>query len=135
MKKYAILLASLLGLTSTFADPIEIASSEKSGAVWVMYTETFTRMQDAYAVMVAERDATGRVNENRMYAGVLHETCAKGHGSLYARQNVQAKWELISSVALSSPVTIANVTARMICVAGKDLDKRESTPSKKKITI
>lgn len=134
MKKTAILLASLLGVTSVLAEPIEIATSEKRGNVWVMYMETFTRMQDAFTVMIAERDATGRNNETRMYAGVIRETCVNGHGGLYARPSPQAKWELMSTVTLDEPVTVADVTAKVICTLGREIDKR-SPPEKRKLTI
>ena len=134
MKRYAALLATLLGLSAVYAEPIEIATSDKRNTVWVMYPETFTRMQDGYSVMIAERDATGRTNENRMYTGVMRETCVNGHGALYARPSPQAKWELMSSVTLGTPLTIADATANAICIVGKELDKR--VPSdKRKMTI
>lgn len=124
MKKYAVLLASVLCLGTTFAEPVEIASTAKRNTVWIMYTETFTRMKDAYSVLVAERDNTGQTNENRMYVGVLHETCANGHGVVYARHSPQAKWEMLSSVTLGSPVTVADITANVICNVGKTIDKK-----------
>lgn len=135
MKKITALLASVLGLSAAVAEPIEIAASDKSSTVWVIYTETFTKMQDGYTALVAERDATGRSNENRMYVAVMRETCVNGHGSLYARQSQQSKWELMSTVTLKSPVTIGDVTANVLCTVGITVDKRSASPDKKKITI
>ena len=134
MKKIAVILASLVSLSLANAEPVEIASSDKRNNVWVMYMETFTRMRDGFTVMIAERDITGRTNETRMYAGVMRDTCTNGHGALYARPSPQAKWELMSSVTLGNPVTIADVTATAICTIGNEIDKR-SPPEKRKLTI
>lgn len=135
MKKYAILLASVLWLSSAvYAEPIEIASSAKQNTVWVMYLETFTRLQDGFSVLVAERDLTGRANENRVYAGVMRETCTNKHGSLYARVTPQGKWEPMSTVTLGSPSTVADITANVICAIGNEIDKK-SPPEKRKLTV
>lgn len=126
-----MLLASILGLTSAFAEPVEFAASAKRNSIWVMYTETFTRMQDSFSVMIAERDATGQANENRMYAGVLRETCTNGHGTLYIRVTTQSKWEPMSTVTLGSPSTIADIAASVICAINKDINKNTSSEKKK----
>lgn len=133
MKKYAVLLASVLCLGFANAEPVEIASTSKRNSVWVMYTETFTRMKDAYSVIIAERDNSGQANESRMYVGVLHETCANGHGVLYARLSPQAKWEMLSTVTLGSPTTVADVAANVICNVGKRVEQK-STPEKGKFS-
>jgi hypothetical protein len=135
MKIYAIALA--LVATTASAEPIELFKSDRGSTSWVMYPETFSKIEDGYAAMIGKRAVNNSKPEVRVFMGVDYETCSKGFGSLYTKESIQDKWKVVSNVSTKSLATNADAIATAICEVGDEVEKLIKKPvdTRKRISV
>ena len=133
MKKIAIALALAATVISAQAEEVFLVSNSAGSEYWFAYPETFTKIKDAYSVMVAKRFANGNPDA-RMFAAVSFADCAKGYGTLYVKDNERDSWSISSNFSFSANRTVGDTLAANICNAGKEFEKVNKPVAPKKQT-
>lgn len=120
-----VLAAALLVIsTSTMADPIVMATSNNGKIEWIGYTESFEMLSDGVSLIIGEREYINKKTgahkpETRKYYGISYEDCARGYGSLMAKNSTNSPWYLVFNVSLKKPNTVGDQVAAIMCDAGK----------------
>ena len=130
MKKIGIALALAVTVISAQAEEVFLASNSQGTESWFGYPETFTKIKDAYSVLVAKRYSQAGRDDERIFTAVSFSDCARGFGSLYMKNNESDSWRIVSNVSISASQTVADIIAANICNAGKEFEKN-SKPVKK----
>ena len=128
--KYLIAALALI-TTSAFSQPVEITKTDNNKVSWVIYPESFTKISDGFAALIAKRDLAGNKSEARMFIGVPFDTCVMGYGSVYAKLSMSEEWQLAQTVTLKNPTTVADASAKFICEVGRALEEKNKTSKKK----
>ena len=130
MKKIAIALALAATVISAQAEEVFLTNNSANTESWFGYPESFTKIKDAYSVLIAKRFANGNPDQ-RMYAAVSFVDCTKGYGSLYLKDTEKDAWSISSNFSFSANRTVGDTIAANICNAGKEIEK-SSKPAPKK---
>ena len=134
MKKIAIALALATTVISAQAEEVFLVNNSQGTESWFGYPETFTKLKDAYSVLVAKRFSKADRNDERMYAAVSFSDCARGFGSLYLKDDERDSWRITSNFSIDANRTVADFLAANICNAGKEFEKVNKPVAPKKQT-
>lgn len=131
MKKIAIALLLAATTFSAQADEVFLTNNSGNTESWYGYPESFTKIKDAYTILIAKRFNNTNRPDERMFAAVSFVDCARGFGSLYVKDSEQANWFISSNFSIEANRTVGDTIAGNICNAGREFEKAQKAAPKK----
>lgn len=131
MKKFLAGVCLVCASLSVHAEAILMATSADNTQEWYGYAESFTRVSDAYSVMIGKRfPKSPNKDEERFFVAVSFDDCKRGFGSLYTRDRENQNWAVSSNISMSDQKTVGDAVAALICEAGKAMKKPKTKQQK-----